>query len=146
VDRPVKPAVPVAAGVLFDHAGRVLLGQRPEGSDLGGWWEFPGGKLQAGETPLDGLVRELDEELGIEVRSASELLTYEHEYPDRIVRLHVWRVTEFSGRPAGMEGQSLRWKAVSRLLDGGLLPADLPVVDALKKIIDQQRVSSNSTG
>jgi 8-oxo-dGTP diphosphatase len=145
-----KSFVSVAAGVLVDYAGRVLVARRPEGSDQAGWWEFPGGKLRPGEVPLEGLVRELGEELGIGVQSASALMTYDHEYPDRVVRLHIWRVEKYSGRPAGMEGQSLRWTAVSNLMDGGLLPADRPIVDALQPLvdqpkIDQQIVSSKST-
>ena len=135
-----KPGIAVAAGILADQAGRVLITRRPEGSDQGGWWEFPGGKIRAGETPLQGLVRELDEELGIIVQSASALLTYAHEYPDRVIKLHVWRIWEYAGRPAGLEGQPLRWVPVSELMDGGLLPADRPIVDALQQII-----SSNST-
>ena len=132
--------IDVAAGVLFDEQHRVLITQRPAGKQQAGWWEFPGGKLHSNETALQGLERELHEELGIRVDQANSLVTYAHEYPDRKVTLHVWQVTEFSGRPAGMEGQSLRWTAVAELMDAGLLPADLPIVEML-----QQIVSSKST-
>jgi 8-oxo-dGTP diphosphatase len=135
-----KPGISVAAGVLLDRDGRALIAQRPGGAHQEGWWEFPGGKIRADETPLQGLVRELSEEIGIEVRSADELLTYDHEYPDRIVRLHVWRVTDYAGRPSGMENQPLRWVAIGDLMVEDLLPADEPIVAAL-----QQMVSSNST-
>jgi len=99
---------------------------------MAGWWEFPGGKLDDHETPLDGLTRELREELGIEVRSAEPLLSYRHDYPERVVHLHVWRVIDFAGAPVGLEGQALRWAAVGQLMEIGLLPADLPIVDALQ--------------
>jgi len=136
----ILATIDVAAGVLFDEQRRVLITQRPAGKQQAGWWEFPGGKLHSNETPLQGLERELHEELGIRVDQAASLVTYAHEYPDRKVTLHVWQVTEFSGRPAGMEGQSLQWIAVSELMDAGLLPADLPIVQIL-----QQTVSSKST-
>jgi 8-oxo-dGTP diphosphatase len=135
-----KSGIDVAAGVLLDTDGRALVTRRPEGADQAGWWEFPGGKIEPGETPLQGLVRELDEELGIAVESASALLTCEHEYPERLVKLHVWRVTRYTGQPSGREGQPLQWVPVAELMDRGLLPADEPIVAAL-----QQIVSSNST-
>jgi len=129
---PDKPEIAVAAGILTDAAGRTLLAQRPEGAHMAGWWEFPGGKLDDGETPLGGLTRELREELGVEVHSAEPLLSYRHEYPERVVHLHVWRVSEFAGEPTGLEGQALRWAAVDQLMEIGLLPADLPIVEALQ--------------
>jgi 8-oxo-dGTP diphosphatase len=135
-----KPRIAVAAGVLLDHEGRALVTRRPAGGDQAGWWEFPGGKIETGETPLQGLIRELDEELGIAVRSALTLVTYAHEYPERIVDLHAWRVTEYAGQPTGREGQPLEWLPVADLMAHGLLPADAPIVAAL-----QQIVSSNST-
>jgi 8-oxo-dGTP diphosphatase len=126
-----KPEIEVAAGVLTDPAGRALIARRPDDGHLGGWWEFPGGKLGAQETPLQGLTRELHEELGIDVRTATPLVEYTHEYPDRIVRLHVWRVTQYDGEPTGEEGQPLRWVSVAELPDAGILPADLPIIEAL---------------
>lgn len=133
VSAPHQPEITVAAGIVMDHDGRALLAQRPDGKHLAGWWEFPGGKLDASETPLEGLTRELREELGIEVRAAEPLLDYRHNYPERIVHLHVWRIREFTGEPAGLEGQVLRWVSVDELLDNGLLPADRPIVEALLK-------------
>jgi len=130
----------VAVGVLADEAGRALIAQRPGGSHQAGWWEFPGGKIHETETPLQGLIRELREELGIVVRSAVALLTFTHEYPEQIVRLHVWRVIEYDGRPTGREGQPLRWVPVADLMVERLLPADEPIVTAL-----QQIASSKST-
>jgi len=131
VTLPGKSEIAVAAGILTDSRGRALIAQRPHGAHQGGWWEFPGGKLDATESPLEGLVRELREEIGVEVHAAEPLMSYRHEYPERFIHLHVWRVTEFSGEPAGMEGQALRWSAVEDLPNAGLLPADLPIVMAL---------------
>jgi len=127
-----RPAIDVAAGVLTDEHGRVLIAQRPPGAHQAGWWEFPGGKIDAGESPYEGLVRELREELGIEVRAADAFITYTHEYPERSVTLHVFRVAAWSGRPAPVEGQALRWERVSALMSAGVLPADLPIVSALR--------------
>lgn len=128
---PNKPEIVVAAGILTDANGRALIARRPDGAHQAGWWEFPGGKLRLGETPLEGLTRELREELGIEVRAAQPLLSYRHDYPERVVHLHVWRVNEFAGEPAGAEGQPLCWLPIGELLEAGLLPADRPIVDAL---------------
>lgn len=132
--------IDVAAGVLFDEQHRVLITQRPAGKHESGWWEFPGGKIHATESPLQALERELQEELGIGVEKASALLNYTHAYPDRRVNLHVWLVEEISGRPAGIEGQALQWVAISDLMKAGLLPADLRVVEKL-----QQMANSKST-
>lgn len=126
-----KPVIAVAAGVLDDADGRVLITQRRAGSHAAGHWEFPGGKLLAGESPGQGLVRELDEELGILVEDADPLISYRHEYHQRIVDLHVWRVLRYRGHPRGREGQPIRWIEVADLLSCGLLPADRPIVDIL---------------
>lgn len=125
------PLVPVAAGVLVDPAGRVLIAQRPAGGHVGGFWEFPGGKIRAGESPRAALCRELAEELGIEVGSAEPLTTYQYAYPDRRVELHVFRVRSFTGEPRGLEGQPLRWVPAGDLDSANLLEADRPVVEAL---------------
>jgi 8-oxo-dGTP diphosphatase len=127
-----RPLLQVAVGVLADGAGRVLIARRPAGTHAGGFWEFPGGKIGADEPARAGLCRELREELGIRVEAAEPLLVCRHDYPDRSVELHVWRVTEYSGEPRGLEGQPLRWVALDGLMDAGLLPADLPIVDALR--------------
>jgi 8-oxo-dGTP diphosphatase len=126
-----KSVIAVAAGVLDDADGRVLITQRRAGSHAAGRWEFPGGKLRAGESPGQGLARELEEELGILVQHADPLIAYRHEYDRRIVDLHVWRVSRYRGQPSGREGQPLRWIEVADLLSCGLLPADRPIVDLL---------------
>ncbi len=121
----------VVAGVLRSEEGLVLIARRPPGSHLAGGWEFPGGKLAPGEAPLAGLVRELREEIGVEVLEAGPLVQCRHEYPDRRVLLDVWEVFRYRGEPRALEGQPLRWEAIERLPGVGLLPADEPVVDAL---------------
>jgi len=125
------PTIAVAAGILQQADGRVLLAQRPAGGHMAGSWEFPGGKIQRGETPLLGLMRELSEELGVTTRLARYFARYRHEYPDRRVELHFWKVLRWEGNPAGLEGQATRWLPVNDLLESGLLSADIPVVDLL---------------
>ncbi|MCC7258599.1 MAG: (deoxy)nucleoside triphosphate pyrophosphohydrolase [Gammaproteobacteria bacterium] len=121
----------VVAGVLGDGQGRVLVTQRTAGRELAGYWDFPGGKVAAGEAPLAALRRELREELGIELRDAAPLLRYQHGHQGRVVLLDVWMVQRYDGEPSGLEGQPLRWEAVDRLLETGLLEADRPIVEAL---------------
>lgn len=122
----------VTAGALFDDEGRVLVAQRPAGSHMAGRWEFPGGKLKRGEQPLDGLRRELAEELGIELGAARPLIRLNHDYADRRVLLDVWRVTDYSGKPRGLDGQALDWVAPDALPDINLLAADRPITTALR--------------
>jgi 8-oxo-dGTP diphosphatase len=123
----------VAAGVIFDGERRVLIAQRPPGRHLAGHWEFPGGKVGAGETARSALTRELREEIGIEVQAATPLVRYSHDYPERTVLLDVWTIEEYTGEPRGLEGQALRWEAVERLMAAGLLEADLPIVEVLRR-------------
>lgn len=125
------PLVVVAAGILGDHAGRVLIAKRPAGGHAEGFWEFPGGKLKAGEGAPAALRRELAEELGIAVEEARPFMHYQHAYPERLVELHVFVVDRYSGEPRGMEGQPLRWVPIDQLADANLLPADLPIATAI---------------
>ena len=128
-----KPLIHVACGVLVDAAGRVLLAQRPEGKIAAGWWEFPGGKIEAGERALDALTRELAEELGVVVRAAEPLIRFCHHYSNRTVVLDTWRVTAFDGEPRGCEGQALRWLAVADFHQvSPLLPTVTPIERALQ--------------
>jgi 8-oxo-dGTP diphosphatase len=131
--------IEVVAGALFDASGRVLIAQRPEGKALAGRWEFPGGKLHAGEQPYDALVRELREELGVEVADARRLLRYAHAYPERVVWLDLWIVAQWSGEPQGLDGQALRWVAPERLHEEDILEADAPMVAALAAGVDRSR-------
>jgi 8-oxo-dGTP diphosphatase len=118
--------------VLRDTAGRVLVAQRPHGKELAGRWEFPGGKLHAGESPYAGLVRELREELGIDVRAAERLLRYPYAYPEKYVWLDVWTVTAWTGDVQSLDSQALQWVGVDALPTVDLLEADAPIVAALR--------------
>jgi 8-oxo-dGTP diphosphatase len=120
-----KPLIHVACGVLQRADGKVLLAQRPDGKIAAGRWEFPGGKIEAGEQPLHALVRELDEELGVHVEQARPLIRYRHEYSNRSVLLDTWLVSRFSGDPHGRENQALAWLAPAALKDW---PDTLPTV------------------
>ncbi|AMN45851.1 8-oxo-dGTP diphosphatase [Steroidobacter denitrificans] len=128
----VDAALDVVAGALFDAGGRVLIAQRPVGKPLAGSWEFPGGKLDPGEAPYDALVRELHEELGIEVQAAVPVIKYEYAYPQRRVRLDLWRVIRFRGEPQSLDLQALRWARLDELESVNLLQADLPMIPALR--------------
>ena len=137
-DRVIATApIHVVAGVLHDAFGRVLIAQRPWGSHLAGHWEFPGGKVHAGETVEIALRRELREELGVEVIRTQALTRLSHDYPDRSVLLEFARVFEWRGELRGLDGQLLRWEYPDRLLETGLLPADAPVVALLSRLSDQ---------
>lgn len=126
------PDIQVVAAILRDVQGRVLIAERPAGKPMAGYWEFPGGKLEAGEPAIAALKRELREELGIHVEQAHRLLDLSHLYPERHVHLDVWRVTRYAGTPAAHEGQQLAWVVPDELPDWRLLPADGPIVVAVK--------------
>lgn len=128
-----RPVVEVAVGVLIQNQ-MVLLGQRPNGKPYAGYWEFPGGKLEPGETIFLALRRELQEEINIVIEDASEFMVLEHDYPHAYVRLHICLVRQWQGKPEGLEEQQLAWLS----LDGSqeplepLLPATIPIMEKLK--------------
>ena len=124
----------VAAGILCDAMGRVLITERLCDDAFNGLWEFPGGKIGTGETALEALQRELLEELGVEVTETRPFMEVRHEYPDRTVDLAFFLVTSWRGEARGLERQSIRWVATADLDDQVLLPADKPVVDSLRKL------------
>lgn len=122
----------VAAGVISDADGRILIAKRRLGTHQGGLWEFPGGKLEPGEPVEQGLARELDEELGIQVTAARPLIRLRHDYGDRQVLLDIHRVQRYQGEPRGREGQPLDW-LLPEDMDPTLFPAaDRPVINALR--------------
>ena len=126
-----KPLVNVAVAVVQRSDGRVLLAERPKGKASGGFWEFPGGKFDAGERVEQALARELHEEVGVELDRAHPWMTYEHEYPDKRVRLHFYRVLAWHGEPHGREGQRIAWEDPLALGVEPLLPANARVLKAL---------------
>ena len=121
----------VAAAAVCDARGRVLIAQRPASVHQGGLWEFPGGKLEQGESARQALDRELQEELGIKVGSARRLIRVRHDYPDKAVLLDVWRVGNFAGVPVGREGQPLEWVSLDDLAGYSFPAANIPIIKAL---------------
>lgn len=128
-----KPVVLVVAAALFDRDGRVLIAQRPPGKHMAGRWEFPGGKVAAGESEGEALARELREELGVQVTASRPFMRLSHEYDDRNVELSMWLVDAFTGDPLGLDGQAVKWIAPVRLLDEDILEADRPFIVALQR-------------
>jgi 8-oxo-dGTP diphosphatase len=127
----------VAAVALVDADGRVLLAQRPAGKPMAGLWEFPGGKVNPGETPEAALIRELTEELGIDV-SASCLapLTFaSHSYPDFHLLMPLYVCRKWSGIPVAREGQQLAWVRPARLGEFPMPPADAPLIATLRDLL-----------
>lgn len=122
----------VAAGILIDARGRLLLAQRPPGKHLAGMWEFPGGKCEPGERVEDALVRELREELGIEAEPGERLIEVSWDYRVKRLRLHAIRVTGWRGEPQACEGQALRWTDPHAMDPAVLAPADRPVLQRVR--------------
>lgn len=122
----------VMAGVMVDAHGRVLLAQRPPGKHLAGLWEFPGGKLEEGESPEAGLIRELREELGVDASLATPLIRIPWHYGDRSLLLDARTIREWQGEPASLEHQALQWCQPAEVDLSILAPADRPILRALQ--------------
>ena len=124
----------VSAVALIDADGRILLAQRPEGKSLAGLWEFPGGKVEPGETPEAALIRELKEEIGIDTwQSCLAPLTFaSHSYENFHLLMPLFACRRWDGIPVAREGQTLAWVAPSRLKDYPMPPADLPLIPILR--------------
>jgi 8-oxo-dGTP diphosphatase len=127
----------VAAVALVDPDGRVLLAERPAGKSMAGLWEFPGGKVNAGETPEAALVRELAEELGIDVTTSclAPFTFASYSYPDFHLLMPLYVCRKWSGIPVAREGQRLAWVRPARLADYPMPPADEPVVALLRDLL-----------
>ena len=125
-----KRIVLVAAVALVDADGRVLLAQRPEGKSMAGLWEFPGGKVEPGESPEETLIRELHEELGITVKAAclAPLTFASHAYDDFHLLMPLWICRRWEGMVIGREGQALKWVRAKNLRDWPMPPADEPLI------------------
>jgi 8-oxo-dGTP diphosphatase len=123
--------VDVAAAVILREDGSFLLGRRPPGTIYAGWWEFPGGKVEAGESPRDALERELKEELGIVVQRAYPWIMREHVYQHAHVRIHFFRVVAWSGELRDLQHDALEWQRTDAVTVTPMLPANAPVLAAL---------------
>lgn len=136
-----RPIVEVAVGVLLKKNEGILLAQRPEGKPYAGYWEFPGGKIEAGETLFEALKRELSEEIDIQILDAKEFLTIEHDYPHAYVRLHICLVNSWHGEVKGLENQATAWLSLDDIdkFEGSnlqpILPATRPILEKLKNIL-----------
>lgn len=128
----MRPVIAVAAGCLVNASGEVLIAQRPAGKIAAGQWEFPGGKIEPGERSEQALARELEEELGVRVRTARPLIRVRHDYSDRTVVLDTWLVSAYEGEPHGRENQAFAWVRPEHLGQYPLLAADAPIVAALR--------------
>ena len=127
-----RPFQHVVVGAIFNGANEILLAFRPPTAPQGGLWEFPGGKVEAGESAQHALARELQEEVGISIVSARPLIRIHHHYPEKTVLLDVWRVDAFAGEPFGREGQPVEWAAIKNLAQRDYPAANWPIVNAVR--------------
>jgi 8-oxo-dGTP diphosphatase len=127
----------VVACALIDVDGRVLLAQRPQGRAMAGLWEFPGGKMEAGEKPEQTLIRELKEELGIDVKEAclAPLTFASHAYDDFHLMMPLYVCRRWEGTATALEGQQLAWVRPNKLRDYPMPPADLPLIPHLQNLL-----------
>jgi 8-oxo-dGTP diphosphatase len=130
----VTKVVLVSAVALVDADGRVLVTRRPEGKAMAGMWEFPGGKVEPGETPEAALIRELEEELGISTHASclAPLTFASHAYPEFHLLMPLFACRRWQGVPVSREGQALKWARVQELRDLPMPPADVPLVAVLR--------------
>ncbi|MGI2034977.1 8-oxo-dGTP diphosphatase MutT [Rhizobium panacihumi] len=137
MNNPERKILLVAACALIDTDGRILLAQRPEGKSLAGLWEFPGGKVEAGETPEETLVRELQEEIGIETKvpCLAPLTFASHTYETFHLLMPLYVCRRYEGIPVGKEGQAIKWVRPQALRDYPMPPADEPLIPFLQDLL-----------
>ena len=126
----MKKLIHVVAAVIRDKADNILIAQRPADKHQGSKWEFPGGKVEQYETVFQALQRELNEELGIQIRDAQPLIKICYDYPDQSIILDTWTVRDFSGTAYGKEGQPVKWVALEQLSEYEFPEANVPIVMA----------------
>lgn len=124
-----KP-IEVVAAVIRDAEGNILIARRPSDKHQGGKWEFPGGKVESGESRRAALARELNEELGIDVGHSARLISVYHEYEDKAIYLDVYEVVQWNGTPSGREGQPVQWVSPEALGDFEFPAANKPIIEA----------------
>lgn len=125
--------IKVAVGIL-KRGNTVLVAERPADKPYAGYWEFPGGKIEANESGENALKRELHEELGIDIITAQPWFEHIHHYPDKSVQLEMWLVTEFNGEPHSKEQQQLRWVTFAEMNELRLLEGNIPVMSRIKQL------------
>ncbi|AWF82364.1 8-oxo-dGTP diphosphatase MutT [Microbulbifer sp. A4B17] len=128
----MSKVVHVAVGVVTRGDGKILIARRPDHLHMGGRWEFPGGKVEAGESVQDALYRELLEEVAIEVQELQPLLEIRHDYPEKTVLLDTWQVTQFAGEALGREQQEIKWVPVGELDNFHFPDANQAIIEAVK--------------
>lgn len=127
-EKPMKTLDVVAA--IIEQGGKILLAQRPPGGDQAGLWEFPGGKVEPGETQPEALARELEEELGIIATIGSYVASHRREVSGRFIHLHAWHVVDYRGEMRALSHSELVWHTPSQALNLDLAPADVPLLEA----------------
>ena len=126
----------VAAGVIENKLGEILIAKRLQHLHQGGKWEFPGGKVEANELAQQALARELAEEVDLEVTLAKPMMKLEYDYGDKIVILDIWHVQQFNGEAKGLEGQEVRWVAKTEIAQYEFPAANVPIVTAIEAMAD----------
>lgn len=124
--------IQIAVAVIVNQNNEVCLSLRRKSTHLGGLWEFPGGKVEQGETIEQALSREIKEEINLEIKQSRSLITIKHRYHDKTVCLHVRKVTLYQGKASGLEGQQVKWLPLSRLSADGFPAANLPIIKAVQ--------------
>ena len=126
-----KPVLQVAVGIVLDDSGKVLVGQRVKPDAYFQKWEFPGGKLEQGESVVDALKREFLEEVGIDISESREFMVWEHSYPDRDVKLFVRIIDAFIGKATSREGQALKWVSLEEIAEMDFLAGNQVIIERL---------------
>lgn len=127
----MQSQVHVAVGVIINEQQQILIAKRADHLHQGGLWEFPGGKVESGESIEQALARELEEELGLTVEHCEPLIEVTHDYGDKAVLLDVWLVKHFSGEASGREGQPIQWIPLTKLDDYPFPAANQPIIERL---------------
>jgi 8-oxo-dGTP diphosphatase len=131
----MKKTMPVAIGIIINANQDILVSRRHPHVEHGDQWEFPGGKVEQNENFYAALCRELHEELGITVVSATQLMHYQHEYEKYICALDIWRVDQYDGEASGCEGQEVRWVSSDAIQKLPILDGSQPIIDAIHKVL-----------